>query len=49
MTAKKQTTRYRKVSCRYCEWTARVTKKHLEGRTLRCPDAECGGELEQAA
>ncbi len=46
---KTQTTRYLKVSCTMCDWTARVTKKHIEGRTLRCPDDACEGELEEAA
>lgn len=46
---KTQSTRYLKVCCSMCDWTARVTAKHLEGRTLHCPDTECEGELEQAA
>jgi hypothetical protein len=46
---KTQTTRYLKVACTCCDWTARVTAKHLEGRTLRCPDEDCEGALEQAA
>ncbi|MBB3910143.1 SprT-like domain-containing protein [Sphingomonas desiccabilis] len=46
---KTQTTRYLKVCCSMCDWTARVTAKHLEGRTLRCPDDACEGTLEQAA
>ena len=46
---KAQTTRYLKVTCTCCGWQARVTAKHLEGRTLRCPDENCEGELGQAA
>ena len=51
---KTQTTRYLKVGCTCCDWTARVTAKHLglEGgvqRTLRCPVHDCDGELVQAA
>lgn len=50
---KTQTTRYLKVTCTCCGWTARVTRKHLgmEGgvqRTLNCPVPECSGELVQA-
>ncbi|WP_066765689.1 SprT-like domain-containing protein [Sphingobium sp. CCH11-B1] len=45
---KTQTTRYLKVSCSMCEWQARVTAKHIEGRTLRCPDDTCEGHLERA-
>lgn len=44
---KKQTTRYLKVVCTDCEWQARVTAKHLEGRELRCPDAHCEGLLKK--
>lgn len=47
---KTQTTRYLKVCCTMCDWTARVTAKHLEGHSvLRCPDPDCEGELERAA
>lgn len=45
---KTQTTRYLKVTCDCCGWQARVTAKHLEGRTLSCPDTECDGTLSQA-
>ena len=44
---KTQTTRYLKVRCTMCEWQARVTAKHIEGRTLHCPDTECEGELQR--
>jgi RNase P subunit RPR2 len=46
---KTQTTRYLKVTCACCGWTARATSKHLKGRTLSCPDRECDGELQQAS
>lgn len=42
---KTQTTRYLKVICSMCEWQARVTAKHIEGRVLRCPDDSCEGHL----
>jgi len=45
---KTQTTRYLKVTCDCCGWQARVTAKHLEGRSLRCPDVDCEGELGRA-
>jgi RNase P subunit RPR2 len=48
-TPRKQTTRYLKVSCDCCGWTARVTSKHLNGRSLRCPDEYCEGGLERDA
>lgn len=49
---KVQTTRYLKTGCTHCDWTARVTRKHLgmDGgvqRTLRCPVPMCLGELVQ--
>lgn len=44
---KTQTTRYLKVTCDCCGWQARVTAKHLEGRTLRCPDEDCEGSLQR--
>ena len=46
---KTQTTRYLKVGCSMCDWTARVTCKHLDHGTLNCPVGECDGELRQAA
>jgi len=46
---KTQTTRYRKTCCTVCTWTARVTAKHLDHGTLRCPVGDCEGTLEQAA
>ncbi|WP_066803312.1 SprT-like domain-containing protein [Sphingomonas asaccharolytica] len=50
---KTQTTRYLKVTCDCCGWTARVTAKHLglEGgvqQTLSCPVPTCDGELVQS-
>lgn len=44
-----QSTRYLKTSCDECGWTARVTRKHLEGRSLRCPDEYCDGRLERTS
>lgn len=46
---KTQTTRYLKVGCSMCDWTARVTAKHLDHGTLRCPVGDCEGNLEQMA
>lgn len=43
---KKQRSYLLKVQCTHCEWTARVTAKHLDPYArLRCPDVECDGEL----
>lgn len=46
---KTQTTRYLKVGCTCCDWTARVTAKHLDHGTLNCPVGDCEGTLEQVA
>jgi len=46
---KTQTTRYLKVGCTMCDWTARVTAKHLDHGTLNCPVGDCEGELGQMA
>ncbi len=32
-----------------CDWTARVTAKHLDHGTLNCPVGDCEGELGQMA
>ncbi|WP_375292297.1 SprT-like domain-containing protein [Sphingomonas melonis] len=46
---KTQTTRYLKVMCSCCDWTARVTAKHLaDHEVLSCPIPTCAGELGQA-
>lgn len=43
---KKQTAYLLKVQCPACEWTARVTAKHLDGHAhLNCPVPDCTGML----
>jgi hypothetical protein len=37
------------VGCSMCDWTARVTAKHLDHGVLRCPVGDCEGELGQMA
>lgn len=35
-----------KATCKTCEFTFRATAKHLHGKELRCPDFDCGGDVE---
>lgn len=48
---KKQTTRMIKVVCQNaeCGFTFRTTRTWLEGRSLQCPDVDCGGDMEVEA
>lgn len=46
---KKQTTRYLKTTCTHCDFTARITRKHLNAADiLQCPVPTCEGHLEEA-
>ena len=40
---KPQIGRMRKAVCKECGLTLRVTFKWMNGRTLACPDINCGG------
>lgn len=42
---KKQTTRMIKCECDDCGLIFRTTRSNIEGRDLRCPDADCGGHV----
>ncbi|HLZ23657.1 MAG TPA: hypothetical protein VKQ30_16220 [Ktedonobacterales bacterium] len=35
-----------KATCAKCEFTFRATAKHLNGKSLICPDEDCGGSVE---
>lgn len=42
---KKKATYLLKATCAECEFTFRATAKHLNGKHLICPDANCGGSV----
>lgn len=42
---KKKATYLLKATCGTCEFTFRATAKHLNGKSLICPDADCGGTV----